>query len=226
MDELITPQTVSDNQPQSISENSIGTVLPRSQLSRPLKIILGVATFWPIFCMTAYVLWYIQTGLSVLIHLDAPWENSDLFGPLVSIPFILFFSNTIYIVISFTAILAFILSFLYIMLVFKNEKNSKNTRVKWTIVFSLGFLLPILTLGLAIFGDLMMIPGLLFNLGFFFIIPYIAMPVYWYTHICKKEQNQLPSDRFPYICIPILYFAVLLSFPIVFVGNVLMLMIQ
>ena len=200
---------------QPIAQNNT-VPQPASRLYRPLKIILGIATFWPIFFIaTALTLGVLFISRMFIRGWDAPPPPATLLTELLTKQLVYLAPIFFYL----TIILTFILPLIYIILVFKNGWISKNKKVWWIVIFSLGILFPILIISFLINKNFFFW-NILFYLGIFLVTPYIAMPVYWYSHICKeRNQNQLPKSWFRYFYIPILYFAAFLIIPTILIGN-------
>lgn len=121
---------------QPITQNNVAPQAP-SQLSKPLIIILGIATFWQTFYIgTAFLLLslYIFVILIKSSGLDAPLPTVG--GLLTKQLF-----DLVYIFLYPTIILVFGLLFIYIKNVYKNEKVLQNEKVMWVII--LIFLSPI-----------------------------------------------------------------------------------
>lgn len=197
---------------QPITQNNIAPQ-SASRLSRSLKILLGIASFWPIF----YIGTFITISILSIITMFSIRQGSLITPQLFNLLYMFYFP---------TIILVFILSFIYVMFAYKNELISKNEKNWWIVVFFLGILLPIY-IGTSTLNKNDFNLNIVFYAGLFVVITCIAIPDYWYNHICKeREQNQLPKSRFPYIYVPILYFVAFLVVPVILVGNEIFVGIQ
>lgn len=199
---------------QPITQNNI-TPQPASQLSRRKKIILGIATFWPIFYIGMFVFFIVMVGVTMAMT----WGFRPLTGfllPLITLLLTLLAHEMVFYP---TLILILALALLYPVIVLKNKSISKKKKALWMAVFFQGIFGAVLLLAMKTTGnDILM--NFVIYLGVFIITPYIAMPMYWHGYIWKETQpNQVPENRFPhpYIFI-ILYLLVFLIIPFILFG--------
>ncbi len=207
---------------QPITQNNI-VPQPASQLSKLLKIILGIATFWPIFYICMFLLFFIiMYILGISLSLSFPGSNLSLES------FFNLFSSLFYLVneIIFypTIILISILSFVYIINVFKNTSVSKGSKALWVAVFFQGIFGAFLLLAMKTIRNTNLL-NLVIYLGVFIVTPYIAMPIYWNRYIRKRtQQNKVLENRlqkrsnYTFIVLYILYIMFFLTVPVLLFG--------
>lgn len=152
-------QQLSDNTHQQVPQ-------PSSPLRfKALKIILGIATFLPIFGLTAGFL-YLAQSTSFLAGLGFA-------GILILI-----------------GIWYIFLEFIYIIIVCNNRSISKAKKTLWAVMFSLGILFHILPTISLTRPDIFMNSG---NYrGWLPYISYFSLLLYWYLYIWKEpKRNKL-----------------------------------
>lgn len=203
MDDLIAEQTASNSQPQGAPEIPIekkDNLAPqsRSQLSRRKKIVLGIATFWPIFYIgTAVLGFFILTSLlpEPDYSLDFPGLGQGIVIAFFSLPFAILLIPTV--------ILSLAITIIYLLSVFKNRRIYKSEKLFWAVVFFHGFFYSRIYW---LLGDIIWVSkdlsnlGANINLGIFLVIPYILMSIYWYRYIWEGTRlNQLIKRRYWYV---------------------------
>ncbi len=129
MDDLTAEQTTSNSQPQGATEKPSSVVLPKSDSSRTKKVILGIATFWPIFYAGTALLFFLWS-LFFFVMMSGGWDAPR--PPVSDLTKQLFY--LLYIFLYPTIILIFVLLFIYIKNVYKNEKVSQDERVMWVLI--------------------------------------------------------------------------------------------
>lgn len=93
-------------------------------MSRSKKIILGIATFWPILYMVIFFLFVFSQFFTV-------FSSSEFEGPPTG--FLIIFGLHF-----LTIVLLFILLFIYVRNVFKNERISQDKKALWAVVLFFG----------------------------------------------------------------------------------------
>ncbi len=182
------------NQNQPVTQNNKVVQPPPLQPSKFFKVILGIATFWQLLYSIMLLPIFIAVyGVGFLVLLGTKDAASTLISPSdsmsISMPLLLgatFFNPTI--------ILTFVLSLIYITLVFTSKRISKKQKNRWAVVFSLGIFFAPLIYAIYTFDETRGgIVALISYLGLFIAIPLVAisllaMPIYWYRYIWKEPQ--------------------------------------
>ncbi len=193
------------NQNQPVTQNNKVVQPSPLRLSIFLKIILGIATLsqllYSVILLPIFIAVYLEVGFLVLLGTKDAASTFISPSDSTSIPYLLgaiFYYPAI--------ILTFVLSLIYITLVFTSKRISKKQKTRWAGVFSLGIFFAPLIYAMYIFdttrGDIV---TLISYLGFFVAIPLVAisllaMPIYWYRYIWKEpQQNQLPGKKLVYV---------------------------
>jgi len=96
-------------------------------MSKNKKVVLGVATIWPIIYMVFFML-FVFSQLFVSFS-GGPSEEPPIGSSLILIIFALHF---------LTMILTFVLLFIYIKNLFNNDRIAQDKKALWTVVLFLG----------------------------------------------------------------------------------------
>lgn len=97
------------------------------RIGKPLAIVIGIFTIWPIVYMAFFIVWFAATAVTFFQHAQqhTPAGPPALFQYIV-LPHL------------FTMLLTFVLIAFYIVHVFKNSALKDDRRVLWAVVLFMG----------------------------------------------------------------------------------------
>jgi hypothetical protein len=100
-----------------------------ARLNLPLKLLLGVATLWPLLYLIVFFVWFVSIFLSVVLLPDQG-ATADAGFPGAFGLFIVLHLGTI--------LWSFLLTALYIVDLFKTDRVDQDKKALWAVVLFLG----------------------------------------------------------------------------------------
>jgi hypothetical protein len=97
------------------------------RIGKPLAIVIGIFTIWPVIYMALFIVWFIVTALTFFQHT----QQHQSAGPPALFQYI-FLPHLL------TMLLTFVLIAFYIVHVFKNPALKDDRRVLWAVVLFMG----------------------------------------------------------------------------------------